>query len=80
MMMLIVSPNPVQSTLNVETTNNTTFTQIRIFDNMGNVKKQFSYSSSTKRVSLDVAGLRPGLYRLQAFDGTRWASTSFYKQ
>lgn len=77
---LLVSLNPTGSTLNVETKNNKGFTQLRIFDKMGNLKKQFSYPSGTKRTSINVGNLPSDIYRIQVYDGNKWITTSFIKQ
>lgn len=77
---LMVAPNPAGSTLHVWTTNNTEFTQIRIFDKMGNLRKQFNYPPRTKRATLNIGDLPADLYRIQLFDDKTWLTTSFIKQ
>lgn len=78
--LLRVSPNPSSDNMMVETTNNSTFTKLRIIDKMGNVKKEISYPVGTRKVSLTISNLPADVYRLQATDGKNWATVSFSKQ
>lgn len=77
---LKLSPNPTASTLTLETANNRSFTKIRIIDKMGNVKKEFRYPAYTKKATLNIAELPSDIYRIQAFDGKQWMTTTFLKQ
>ena len=43
-------------------------TQLRLFDNLGNLKKQQSTAKS-KQTSLNISGLTPGIYYLEISDG-----------
>lgn len=77
---MLVAPNPATDAMTVQTTNNKTFTQLRIIDKMGNVKKEFRYPAHTKKVTLRIAELPADIYRLQAFDGKTWTTVTFSKQ
>jgi len=54
--------------------------QIKVTDQLGNVKKQYKYSSGTANTTISLGGLVSGLYTIQAFDGTSWSSTKVIKQ
>lgn len=76
---LRLSPNPTSSTLTVEALNNNEFTQIRIVDKMGKIKKQYNYAA-TKKVTINVSDLPADVYRIQAFNNNNWTTISFIKQ
>lgn len=54
--------------------------QIKVTDQLGNVKKQYKYSSGTANTTISLGELVSGLYTIQAFDGTSWSSTKVIKQ
>ena len=74
-----VSPNPVSSTLTIETTDNNKFTKLRIIDKIGEVRKQLNYAA-TKKVTLNVSDLPAEVYRIQALVNNNWITVSFIKQ
>lgn len=78
-MQLMLSPNPTSSSLTVQTTDNRTFTSLRIVDKIGQVKKQFKYAA-TKKVTLNVSDLQADVYRIQALINNNWTTVSFIKQ
>lgn len=77
--LLRLSPNPTNNALTVETIDNSEFTKLRIFDKMGQLKKQLNYAPS-KKVTLSVADLPADVYRIQAFINNNWTTVSFIKQ
>lgn len=76
--LLKVSPNPTSNTLNVETTGEENFTEIRIFDKLGNLRKEFKILK-TNKTSINLADLPIDTYTIQVFDGTDWTTTRFVK-
>ncbi len=63
----LVSPNPATSTIAVSPKATTTdeISEIRIYDNMGNLKKQMRYSKGTKRTQLNIGDLGNGYYFIE---------------
>ncbi len=55
-------------------TNNTAsgFTKIKLFDKLGNLKKEYIYAKGTKQTKLDLSALPPDMYIIKVFDGTNW--------
>ncbi len=53
--------------------------QIKVIDQVGNVKKQYKYSGVSNTV-ISLKGLTDGMYTIQAFDGTTWSSTKVIKE
>ncbi|MFT3981342.1 MAG: T9SS type A sorting domain-containing protein [Ferruginibacter sp.] len=72
-----IYPNPVKDRINISGLKNTS--TIRIVNSTGNVILQQKTTATT--LSMDAAGLKPGLYLLEAFteNGTRHTQT-FIKQ
>lgn len=54
---------------NGPTVSKRTITQVKLFDNTGNLKKQQS-TAKTKQLSMNISGLIPGIYYLEISDGT----------
>lgn len=54
--------------------------QIKISDQIGNVKKEYKYVSGISNPVISLSGLMSGIYIIQAFDGTLWGSTKVIKQ
>ncbi|MBI3718161.1 MAG: hypothetical protein HY252_06150 [Sphingobacteriales bacterium] len=78
-LLLVVSPNPTSSSLNVSLSNGKEIKQIRIVDKVGAIRKQFSYASGGINIILNIADLSADLYNIQAFDGVNWVATKFIK-
>lgn len=77
--MFTISPNPATNTITIQqkpstakeaSQNNITITHITIFDNLGNIKKQTKYSVLTKQASIDVNGLKSGIYFIEISNGS----------
>lgn len=77
--LLRVSPNPTTSSITVETTDNTEFTQLKVFDKMGNLKKQQAFSP-LKKVTLNVSDLPVEIYNVRVLVNNKWRAASFIKQ
>lgn len=77
--LLKVTPNPTSSLLSVETINYRKFTELRIIDKMGQVKKQFNYAA-TNKVYLNISDLPANVYYLQISDGTGWVTKTIIKK
>lgn len=63
----IVSPNPATSTVSIMQKNESKvdITEIRIFDNMGNLKKQSKYGHGSKQAQLNISNLKDGIYFIE---------------
>jgi len=76
-----VSPNPSTGNLTVSTESQTLSNvspariyQIRVIDQTGKVKKQFNFSSGITSTAINLSGLVAGIYTLQVYNGSEWAS------
>ncbi|HEX7902390.1 MAG TPA: kelch repeat-containing protein [Chitinophagaceae bacterium] len=78
----ILSPNPTSTTItvtqdqknkNLKITHqaNATITEIRIYDNVGNLKKQLNYGTGTRQVRINVSDLKTGIYYVEVSNGQR---------
>lgn len=54
--------------------------QLKVTDPLGNVRKEYKYSSGTSNTSISLKGFISGTYTVQAFDGTKWSSVKVIKQ
>ena len=75
-----ISPNPSSTTTTVTALRGSSFTEIKIIDKSGNVRKQFKFAKETKNASIDINELTTDIYTIQAFDGKKWTSIKFSKQ
>jgi hypothetical protein len=87
--MLLASPNPGNGifTISVNTSARTQtaktagvagtgrFFRIRVSDQSGNIRKEFSYPSGVSRTTIDLSNLPNGIYILQTFNNKTWNST-----
>jgi hypothetical protein len=75
-----VSPNPASSNItimqNLKSKNQKTvplsgisITQVSVFDNFGNLKKQVRYGAGTLQVQLNVSDLKTGIYYVEISNG-----------
>ena len=87
--MLLASPNPSNGIFTISV-NPSTQTQtaktanaaaterlfrIRVSDQSGNIKKEFSYPNGVSRTTVDLSSLQNGTYILQTFNNKSWNST-----
>jgi pimeloyl-ACP methyl ester carboxylesterase len=84
-----VSPNPSKGNVTVSTESQTLsetsngqdkIYQIKIIDQLGIIKKQFSYSGGITITNINLSNLAVGIYTLQAYNGTIWSSQQIVKQ
>lgn len=78
---IVASPNP--TTGDVEITSMSTSTnikEIRVTDKTGVVKKQFSFNSNSKSVTINISSLPADVYYLQVYDGKEWVSKPIIKK
>ncbi len=54
--------------------------QIKVVDQVGNVKKQYNFLNGVTQTNINISNLAPGVYTLQAFNGIEWASKQVIKQ
>jgi lysyl endopeptidase len=74
-----VAPNPTTNTITLIKKDNIGFTEIRIFDKLGTLRKQIKYPKNTKSATMYISGLPSDIYQLQVFDGVYWSNISFSK-
>lgn len=86
---VVVSPNPVSTTLRVSLEENSDIRQekstqsireIRIIDKVGNVKRAVKYGHSLKSVSVDFSDLSPDVYTVLIYDGYNWVPQKIIKK
>jgi hypothetical protein len=85
-----VSPNPTNGNIVVSTTENqkqsikginqTKIYQLRIIDQLGNVKKQYRYPGGITNTNINTSNLAAGVYIIQAYNGKTWEASKFVKQ
>ena len=78
--MLMISPNPSTSSTTIEALETFSFTQIKVYDKLGSVRKQFNFPKGTKKATINISELPADIYQIQAFDGKEWKTISFSKQ
>jgi PKD-like domain/Secretion system C-terminal sorting domain len=84
------SPNPSTGSLTISTTpdqsqsvqknNPTKIYQVKILDQLGNIKRQYSYKAGIVNTNINLSGLIAGIYTVRAYDGTIWSSQQVIKQ
>ena len=74
------SPNPTTGIAGIKSINNLPFTQIRIFDKMGNLRKHLTYPSNTTSATINVSSLAADIYSVQVLFGSFTSSKHFIKQ
>ncbi|MEO8860423.1 MAG: T9SS type A sorting domain-containing protein [Ginsengibacter sp.] len=87
---ITASPNPASNTVSIAIDqNNTLFSEnkketliynIKVIDQTGNLKKQYSYPSGVRNTTINLSGYISGMYTIQAFDGTNWNSVKVIKE
>jgi hypothetical protein len=71
----LLSPNPsgnnfsVSVNTSVKSSEKISFTQIRIYDGTGNLKKQIKYGNGTRQAQINITDLRPGYYYVEISNG-----------
>lgn len=74
------SPNPTTGIAQIASINNTPFSQIRIFDKMGNLRQQFTYPPNTTSTTINISNLTPDTYTVQVVFANSTAAKQFIKQ
>jgi hypothetical protein len=77
--LLRVAPNPTPGTVNVETTDNSEFTQLKVVDRNGVVRKVLSLPK-TKTAILNINDLPADIYRVQVLLTSGWRTATLIKQ
>lgn len=77
---LMASPNPGTNQINLTALKGASFEQVRIYDKLGNLRKQFKFIKGTKSATLNISELSADMYKVQAFDGTKWININIIKQ
>lgn len=77
--LLRVSPNPTSGSLMVESKDGKMFSQLKIIDHMGNMKKLISLAP-TSRATININELPADIYRVQALINNNWRTATFIKQ
>ena len=68
------------ATQSTESSNQTKIYQIKVIDQYGNVRKQYSYTAGITNTNINLSNLAGGIYIIQAFNGTTWVSQQVLKQ
>lgn len=83
------SPNPSTGSVTVSTNSRTLsetntppdrIYQLKVTDQNGNVKKQFSYSGGVTTATINLNNLIAGIYTIQAYNGSGWSSQQIVRQ
>lgn len=74
------SPNPTTGIAQIGSINNAPFSQVRIFDKMGNLRQQFTYPINTSSATINVSTLPADTYTVQVVFANATASKQFIKQ
>jgi len=77
--LLRVSPNPTTGSMMVETTDGSPFSQLRIFNKMGELKKELSFPG-TKKLTINISDLPANIYNIRVRVNNNWRTVSFIKQ
>lgn len=87
-----LAPNPVSSDLTIyvdeeklktqkiEKSPDQVIRQVVIMDKLGNVLRQQSYPSGTKKASLNVSTLAADMYVAKVYNGKQWTQIKFFKK
>jgi len=71
----LLAPNPAENNFSVsvntagKSSETVSFTQIRIYDGTGDLKKQIKYESGTRQAQINITDLRPGYYYVEISNG-----------
>lgn len=87
---ITASPNPTTDNVRIAVaqSKNAVFSKtkkalmykIKVTDPLGNVRKEYKYSSGTSNTTISLKGFISGMYTIQAYDGTSWSSVKVIKQ
>lgn len=77
---MVTTTDPQEGALAKTTISSTKIYKLKITDQSGNIKKQYSYTAGNKLVTINVSNLMAGIYTLQIFDGKGWAAQKLIKQ
>jgi Secretion system C-terminal sorting domain len=69
-----ISPNPASGIVTIASLDEQTFEKIRVIDKMGNLKKEWSFTTPVKTGQLNLSGFSTDVYTVQVFDGNAWSS------
>lgn len=74
-----VSPNPSTNLVNIgpakvnaaidQRSSPATFTTVKLYDNAGNLHKQWKFTSGSQQAQIDVSGMKAGVYTVEISDG-----------
>ena len=76
---LRATPNPVSNNFTVETIDKSNFTQVRVFDKIGIIRKQVT-CASTNSLVIDITGLTMDIYTVKVLVNGQWETVSIIKQ
>jgi len=76
---LTLSPNPSSESLTIETSDQSSFTQLKIIDKTGVVRKLAKYSP-TQKTTLNISDLPIDIYRVQVLINNEWRTATFIKR
>ena len=84
-MRISISPNPASDKAElflyegIDKNRKKEILQIQVVDRLGITRSIIGYGKANKVVNLDLSKLRPGMYFIRVFDGTKWTSGKFVK-
>lgn len=80
--MYMMAPNPTTSSVTVKSKNNSKkeITEIRIFDNTGNLKKQYKYGKGIQEAQINISDFNNGLYFIEILNGLYKEKQQIIKQ
>ena len=64
-----VTIQPVSSSISKTVSNTISVTGIKLFDQSGNLKKQWTFAAGSKQAQINVTGLTTGVYTIEIADG-----------
>lgn len=74
-----VSTNLAQGATPADATQNNIY-QIKIFDQLGNVKMVYNFSGGVTTTNINISNLVAGLYTIQVYNGVEYSSKQIVKQ
>ncbi len=75
-----VFPNPASHTVNVLGLENSNQATISLTDLSGNTLQEYRWAIQNNAISLPIADLVPGIYRIRIRSGSQEISVKFFKQ
>lgn len=75
-----ISSTSASSTAATKTTPKVKIYRVRLTDQSGNIRKQYSYASGLNSVTINVGDLIAGVYTVHIYNGKQWTAQKLIKQ